>query len=77
MRDRVEVGGIVLVTFFYVLGVCALLYVSIYLPYINPLEPRSEIIWENMRLWVPAFIWVLIASVAWAVVRGSDTEDNE
>jgi hypothetical protein len=70
LRDRVEAVGIMLVTFFYVLGVCALLYVSIYLPYTYPLEPRSEITWENLRLWVPAFVWVLIASVAWAVVRG-------
>ena len=74
LRSPVDILGRVLAFFLYMLGVSTLLYVSVYLPYAHPELDRSEIAWDNLRLWVPALVWVLIASVSWAVVHISSGE---
>jgi hypothetical protein len=73
---EIDVFRRVLATIVCVAGVCVVLYVAYFLPYINPEDTRSTIAIDHWGLLVTGIAWVFVASVLWAVRFGSEGSDN-
>ena len=66
----------VLAAVIYVAGLCAVLYVAYFVPYINPDEDESMSAINNWGLLVTGMALILVASVLWAVRFSSDASHN-
>jgi hypothetical protein len=66
----------VLAAIIYVAGLCAVLYVAYFVPYINPEEDESMSAINNWGLLVTGMALILVASVLWAVRFSSDASHN-
>ena len=67
MRFEIDMLRRVLAAVIYVAGVCAVLYVAYFLPYINPEDDQSTIVISNWGLMATGMSWIFVASVLWAV----------
>ena len=66
----------VLAAVIYVAGLCAVLYVAYFVPYINPQEDQSMSAIDNWGLLVTGMAFILVASVLWTVRFSSEASDN-
>ena len=57
----------VLAAVIYVAGLCAVLYVAYFVPYLNPEEDQSMSAIDNWGLLVTGMAFILVASVLWTV----------
>jgi len=66
----------VLAVVIYVAGVCTVLYVAYFVPYISPQDDQSMIIINNWGLLVTGMALIFVASVLWAVHFSSEGSNN-
>ena len=74
---EIDVFRRVLAAIVYVAGVCVVLYVAYFLPYINPEDTRRTIAIDHWGLLVTGIAWVFVASVLWAVRFSSQGSHND
>ena len=66
----------VLAAVIYVAGLCAVLYVAYFVPYINPEDDQSMSAINNWGLLVTGMALILVASVLWTLRFSSDASHN-
>jgi hypothetical protein len=66
----------VLAAVIYVAGLCVVLYVAYFVPYVNPEDDQSMIAINNWGLLVTGMAFILVASVLWAVSFSSEGSRN-
>jgi hypothetical protein len=66
----------VLAVSIYVLGVLALIYVGYVLPYLHPLDPRSELAGNNWGLLCSGLAFLFIGSGAWAALPKPEVDNS-
>ncbi len=62
----------VLAAVIYMVGLCGVLYVAYFVPYINPEDDQSMSAINNWGLLVTGMACILVASVLWATVFSSE-----
>ena len=60
----------------YVAGLCVVLYVAYFVPYVNPEDDQSMIAINNWSLLLTGMAFILVASVLWAVSFSSEGSRN-
>jgi len=76
LRFEINILRRLLAVVIYVAGVCAVLYVAYFLPYITPEDERSTIAISNWGLLVTGMAGIFVASVLWAVRFSSKGSHN-
>jgi hypothetical protein len=76
LNFEVDMVRKLLAALIYVAGLCVVLYVAYFVPYINPEEDESVSAINNWGLLVTGMALILVASVLWAVRFSSDASHN-
>ena len=76
MNIEIDTLRRVLAVVIYVAGVCTVLYVAYFVPYISPQDDQSMIIINNWGLLVTGMALIFVASVLWAVHFSSEGSNN-
>ena len=76
MNIEIDTLRRVLAVVIYVAGVCTVLYVAYFVPYISPQDDQSMIVINNWGLLVAGMVWIFVAAVLWAVRFSSKGSNN-